>query len=127
MSQIKIETYDQIKHRNCMWGVEDDVETKSMRYWNAPTLANYNVCLVTVFSFTFEFHDIAQLDACLQYYRREVQPSSRLPFYTENLGDHWETQRWFERLPQYLLEKSKRPKVVAALEKARTVYEESGG
>jgi hypothetical protein len=128
MSQIKVEPYDGLKHRNCMWGVNDDVETKSKRYREAPTLAQYNVCLVTVCSFTFEFHDIAQLDACLEYYRRDHQPSSRLPIYIENLfAPHSETQRWFEKLPQYLLEKSKRPKVIAALEKARTLYQTSAG
>jgi hypothetical protein len=60
---------------------------------------------------------------CLDYYSKEHQPSSRLPVYDENLGgDHFEAQRWFEKLPQYLLEKPKRARVVAALEKALKEY-----
>ena len=128
MSQIKVEPYDPTKHRNYIWGVGDNVEAKSMRHNAAPTLAAYNVCIVTVCRFTFVFHDAVQLEACLQYYRRKHHPSGRLPVYTQNLGgDHGETQRWFEMLPQYLLEKSRRPKIVAALEKAKIVYEKAGG
>jgi hypothetical protein len=58
----------------------------------------------------------------------QIHPSSRLRVYKENLGgDHWETQRWFEKLPLYLLEKSKSPKVVAALERALTEYQQQQG
>jgi hypothetical protein len=120
MPQIKIEPYDQQKHPNPMWYIDD---AQSKQHWKAPSLSDYKVCLVTVCSFTFIFHSIEQVALCLDYYRREHQPSSRLPVYTENLGgDHWETQRWFEKLPQYLLEKPKRMRVVKALEKAMQEY-----
>lgn len=120
MPQIKIEPYDQLKHPNPM-RYQDASQEK--QHWRAPSLSNYRVCRVTVCSFTFIFHSTEQLSLCLDYYRREHQPSSRLPVYTENLGgDHWETQRWFERLPQYLLEKPKRLKVIKALEKALQEY-----
>ncbi len=120
MPQIKIEPYDQLKHPNPMWYVDD---AQAKQHWKAPSLSDYKVCLVTVCSFTFIFHSVAQLTLCLDYYRREHQPSSRLPVYTENLGgDHWETQRWFEKLPQFLLEKPKRTKVIKALEKAVREY-----
>jgi hypothetical protein len=120
MSQIKIETYNQAKHPNPMWYVDD---ARRQQHWQVPSLSDYKVCLVTVCSFTFIFHSIEQLALCLDYYRREHQPSSRLPVYTENLGgDHFETQRWFEKLPQYLLEKPKRLKVVKTLEKAMQEY-----
>jgi hypothetical protein len=120
MPQIKIEPYDSAKHRNPMWYIDD---AQQKRHRKAPSLSDYKVCLVTVCSFTFIFHSTEQLALCLDYYRREHQPSSRLPVYTENFGgDHWEMQRWFEQLPQYLLEKPKRTKVIKALEKAMREY-----
>jgi hypothetical protein len=120
MPQIKIEPFDPMRHGNPMWYI-DDAQRK--RYWKSPTLTDYKVCLVTVCSFTFIFHSTEQIEMCLGYYRAEHHPSSRLPVYTENLGgDHSETQRWFEKLPQYLLEKPKRLKVVNALEKALREY-----
>jgi hypothetical protein len=75
---------------------------------------------VRVCSFTFVFHSITQLEACLNYYKPKTRPSSRI--LGEDLfdygGDHGERQRWFERLPMYLLEEPKRKKVVAALRQA---------
>ena len=125
MPQIKIEPYDQLKHPDPMY-YSSDASVQRKQHWKAPSLSDYKVCLVTVCDFTFIFHSTAQLALCLDYYRREHQPSSRLPVYTENLGgDHWETQRWFERLPQYLLEKPKRLKVIKALEKALQEYSQN--
>jgi len=122
MPQIKIEPYDQRKHPNPMSYLDD---AQQLRHSRAPSLSDYQICLVTVCSFTFIFHSTEKLALCLEYYRREHQPSSRLPVYTQNLGgDHDETQRWFERLPQYLLEKPKRLKVIKALEKAQLAYSE---
>ena len=70
------------------------------------------VYLVRVCSFTFEFHSIEQVKACLDYYSRKIHPSSRMDI---GAADSWEMQRWFERLPMYLLEEPKRQKVVKAL------------
>lgn len=120
MPQIKIEPFDPMRHGNPMWYI-DDAQRK--RYWKSPTLTNYKVCSVTVCSFTFIFHSVEQIEMCLGYYLATRHPSSRLPVYTDNLGgDHNETQRWFERLPQYLLEKPKRLKVIKALEQAMREY-----
>jgi hypothetical protein len=74
-------------------------------------------------SFTFRFFSIDQLRDCLAYYERKTHPSSRLPIAGDI--DHWEAQRWFERLPMYLLEEPKRVKVVKALGRALT-FAESG-
>jgi hypothetical protein len=73
--------------------------------------------LVRVEGFTFEFHSPEQVVACLQHFRRKILPTGRLP---RDLGggDHWEFQRWYERLPAGLRREAKRPKVVAALEEA---------
>ena len=102
-----------------MWYIDD---AQRERYNKSPTLTDYKVCLVTVCSFTFIFHSTEQIEMCLGYYRAKHHSSSRLPFNTKSLGDHWEAQRWFEQLPQYLLEKPKRLKVVKALEKALHEY-----
>jgi hypothetical protein len=122
MARIIIEDYkpNLNGHRNPMGYVDN---AQRGRYSRAPSLMPYKVCLVNVCDFTFEFHSVPQLKLCLEYYLAERHPSSRLPVYTENLGgDHWETQRWFEKLPQYLLEKPKRTKVVAAFTKALKEY-----
>ena len=117
MASIKIE---ERHHANPMWYIDDGQAKRQAR---TGELVPYKVCLVEVCGFRFVFHSLMQIDLCLDYYRRQHHPSSRLPVYTENLGgDHGETQRWFEKLPQFLLEKSKRPKVVAALERARSEY-----
>jgi hypothetical protein len=87
-------------------------------------LVPYKVCLVDVCGFEFTFHSVTQLELCLEYYRREHHQSSRLPVETGTYGgDHGETQRWFEKLPNYLLEKGKRSRVVSALERALVEYQ----
>jgi hypothetical protein len=120
MARITIEEFDATSHGNPMWYIDD---AQRERHNRAPTLVPYKVCLVDVCGFTFVFHSLLQLRLCLEYYSQDLQPSSRLPVYDKNLGgDHWESQRWFEKLPQYLLEKPKRSKVVAALTKALVEY-----
>jgi len=76
--------------------------------------------MVRVASFTFHFFSIAQIRDCLAYYSQRVHQSSRV---SVGAADHWEVQRWFERLPMYLLEERKRVKVVKALERAMKVAE----
>ncbi len=125
MSRVKIEDYEPQRHPNPMQWFDD---TQRKQYREAPTLVPFKVCLVTVGRFTFIFHSAEQIQLCLDYYERQTHPSSRLPVYTESLGgDHWETQRWFDRLPQYLLENKRRPKVVSALRKAFEEYSKIPG
>jgi len=71
----------------------------------------YFVCVA---GFTFEFWSVSQIEAALDFYRAKTHPSSRMPTW----GEHDVTQRWYERLPMYLQENSKREKVVKALERA---------
>ncbi len=75
---------------------------------------------VVVASFTFRFISVDQIKDCLAYYEKKTHPSS-----IQHIGgaDHWEFQRWFERLPMHLLEEPKRVKVVKALERALVVAE----
>ena len=78
------------------------------------------VFFVRVCSFTFEFHSIQQIKACLEYYSRKIHSSSRMDI---GGADAWEMQHWFERLPMYLLEEPKRQRVVKALSQAIEEFE----
>jgi hypothetical protein len=111
MAQIWSEPFDGHKHQNQML----EVESSTSDYYRAPTLLQRPVYFVRVCSFTFEFHSLQQIQACLDYYARKIQPSSR-----QHIGaaDHWECERWFERLPLFLREESKRQRVVKALRDA---------
>ena len=90
-----------------------------------------SVVEVEVASFTFRFATVAQLRQCIAYYERTTHPTSRIPAkeLAADLGEDWrkqrgwEVERWFERLPMYLLEESKRLKVLKALNKALTLVE----
>jgi hypothetical protein len=82
-------------------------------------LAPY-VYLVRVCSFTFEFHSIEQIKLCLTYFEKKIHPSSRIDI---DGADSWEVQRWYERLPMYLLEEPKRQRLVKALMSAIKVFE----
>lgn len=120
MAKITIADYVEHKYPNHMRWVDNEQEE---RYQRSGGLAPYKVCSVEVCGFEFIFHSVMQIELCLDYYSRQPQPTSRLPVHTQNLGgDHWETQRWFEKLPMFLLEKSKRPKVIAALTRAISAY-----
>lgn len=125
MPQIIIEPYDKDRHLNPMQWVDD---TQRERHERAPNLIPYFVCLVSVKGFTFIFHSVEQIRICVDYYQRKIRASSCLPFNSQNLGgDHWECQRWFERLPQHLLEERARRTVVATLEQAISQYSEYPG
>jgi hypothetical protein len=87
--------------------------------------------VVRVASFRFSFADTSQLRECLAYYQRKTHPSSRVPAkkLAAELGEDWreqrgwEVERWFERLPMYLLEEPKRQKVIKALSTALELAE----
>ena len=103
-------------------------DTQLERHRRAPNLIPYFVCRVEVKGFEFIFHSVEQIQVCLDYYRKRIYASGRLPVYSQNLGgDHNETQRWFDRLPQYLLENSYREKVLDALDRALVRYIETPG
>ena len=108
MAQIWSEPFDSLRHQNQM----HEVESSTSGYHRAPTLLRRPVYFVRVCSFTFQFHSLPQIRAALQYYSRKIQPSSRVEI---GAADHWECERWFERLPLYLREEPKRQKVVKAL------------
>jgi hypothetical protein len=86
---------------------------------------------VQVASFPFRFENPDQIRKCIAYYEKKTHPSSRIPAKTlatdlgEDWGEQrgWEVERWFERLPMYLLEDAKRQKVLKALHKALALEE----
>lgn len=86
---------------------------------------------VRVASFTFRFETVEQLRERLKYYEQKTRPSSQIPAKTlaAHLGEDWrelrgwDVERWFERLPMYLLEEPKGQKVVKALSKALALIE----
>jgi len=89
------------------------------------------VIVVEVVSFTFRFESTARLRECIDYYGSKLHPSSRVAAkeLATDLGEDWreqrgwEVERWFERLPMYLLEEPKRQKVLKALNKALELAE----
>jgi hypothetical protein len=91
-----------------------------------PELIQLEDIRVHVSSFTFRFESVEHIRECLAYYQKKTHPSSRVSSkqLASELGEDWrsqrswEVERWFERLPMYLLEGPKREKVVKALSKA---------
>ena len=124
MSKIWSEPYDSMRHRNPMgWEIGGEPAPSKRDLRRARTLDQYPVLFVRVCSFTFEFHTVEQLRACRDFYATKVHPSSRSRAAAQAVAKgsvtwRWEVERWFERLPLYLREESKRIEVVAALEDA---------
>jgi hypothetical protein len=95
------------------------------------SLAPRHVIIVRVASFTFGFKTVEQLRECIKYYGEKTHPSGRIAAKTlaADLGQDWrelrgwDVERWFERLPMYLLEEPKRQKVLKALSKALAMIE----
>jgi hypothetical protein len=95
------------------------------------SLVPRHVIVVRVASFTFRFGTIKELQDCVKYYQKKTRPSSRIAAKTmaADIGQDWrdlrgwEVERWFERLPMYLLEEPKRQKVFKALSKALALVE----
>lgn len=108
------------------------ISKEPLETWDGKaSLAPRHIIVVKVVSFTFRFETIEQLRECIKYYQQKKRPSSRIPAKTiaAELGQDWRTlrgwevERWFERLPMYLLEEPKRQKVLKALSKASALVE----
>ena len=95
------------------------------------SLAPQHVIVVRVASFAFRFATVERLRECIKYYEKKTRPSSRIPAKTlaADLGEDWrelrgwDVERWFERLPMYLMEEPKRQKVLKALSRALALAE----
>jgi hypothetical protein len=122
MPKFWTEPFDAARH-HCRMYVEGDDRPAS----SDARLDPHPVYFVRVCSFTFEFHSIRQVEACLAYFSQKVRPSSRVPWYEPIGGDHFERQRWYERLPMWLLEEPKRLAVLKSLGRALTAFKGSLG
>jgi len=115
------------------WKRPEAVERRLELGAQNPTLLPRQDIMIRVASFTFRFVSIEHLRDCLAYFQQKTHATSRVPAkqLAADLGEDWrawrswEVERWFERLPMYLLEEPKRQKVVQALSKALQL-EESG-
>ena len=95
------------------------------------SLAPQHVIVVRVASFAFRFATVERVRECIKYYEKKTRPSSRISTKTlaADLGEDWrelrgwDVERWFERLPMYLLEEPKRQKVLKALSRALALAE----
>lgn len=70
------------------------------------------VYFAEVAGFTFEFMSLDQARECLAYFEQRLHPSTRMDI---GSADHWEMQRWYERIPGHLKSDLDRPNVVRAL------------
>jgi hypothetical protein len=70
------------------------------------------VYFAEVAGFTFEFMSLDQVRECLHYFEQRLHPSSRV---SVGAADHWEVQRWYERVPGHLKSDRNRPDVVRSL------------
>ena len=80
-------------------------------------LTEKTVYFVEACQFTFEFLSLRQLEVALEYFEQEHRGSTRI---VGGIGaaDHWEVQRWFERLPKRMERKERRGEVAEALRRA---------
>jgi hypothetical protein len=103
----------------------------SIKDYGKSNLEKRNLIVVRVASFAFRFESIEQMRAWVKYYAQKTRPSSRIAAKTlaADLGEDWrqlrgwDVERWFERLPMYLLEEPKRQKVLKALSKTLALVE----
>ena len=126
MALIWTEVYDPKKHADKMYDASHIPAVPRERYWRDPTLQRYPVYFVRVCGFTFEFHSLEQLEVCLKFFSQKSRPSSRIAFSAADKQIHWlhwVAQRWFERLPMYLLEERRRVRIVTALKKALAQFQ----
>lgn len=111
------ETYDPNEHVNLMKGVVDGVYSFDLDQTPSDHLVDKDVYFVRVAGFTFQFLDLRQLKIAAEYFDRRLKGSSQVGDAT-GAADHWEVQRWFERLPKGLERKERRTEIAKALKQA---------
>jgi hypothetical protein len=118
MATFWSETFDPRKHHDAMWPIAG--VPKGDR-WRTASLQTHVVYFVRVCSFSFEFHSIQQIEKCLGFFAQKIRPSSRRNvrnFDPDPTLIHSLAQRWFDRLPMYLLEERRRIPIAKALRQA---------
>ncbi len=123
MARFWKERYDSREHENMMWGRIDGVwEPQSQDLTSKDNLLVRWVYFVNVCQLDFQFMSLRQLEVCLDYFRQKNRGSSRIKL---GSADHWEVQRWFERLPKGVRREPNRLKIVKALETALPAFKSS--
>lgn len=117
MARWWVERYDPEKHANKMKGVVDGVYTYSFDESPADNLIDKDVIFVHVAGFTFQFLALRHLELAAEYFSQPRKGSSRIEGGIDG-ADHWEVQRWFERLPKGIERKERRAEVAKALMQA---------
>ena len=115
------EEYDPHKHVNEMKSVVDGEYQYNFDFSSDDNLLKTYVILVRVVQFTFIFLSLRQLEVCIEYFEQKVHGSTMI---SGGIGaaDHWEVQRWFERLPKGLTSDKKRPTILKALCSAKKEF-----
>lgn len=110
MGKIWKEKFDPKKHQDQM----DSFGHIGLAEFTKDNLREAWVYFVQECNFTFTFLDLGQAKECLEYFSKKIHARTRV-----NLGssDHWEVQRWYERLPGHLKSEKERAKIVKALKK----------
>ncbi len=113
------ERYASNRHSNKMKGECDGVRQCDCGLTPRDNLLVQWVYFVNVCQFDFQFLSLRQLEVCLEYFRKKIPGSSRVDI---GAADHWEVQRWYERLPTGLRREPNRLKIVNALERASIAF-----
>jgi len=87
-------------------------------------LVHQELICVSVCSFTFRFYSQDEIREYIAFFEKKTHPTSTLPIPAgSDSFFRWHSQRWYERLPVYLQEESKRAKVLKALQRALVLSE----
>ena len=85
--------------------------------------------LVEVCGFVFQFRKLEEIQDYIDFYTLKIHRSSRtsdkvrfLDSGRYSIGDHWERQTKFDKLPLYLQAEEKRQQVLKALKEAQIVF-----
>ena len=116
-----------IGHNRYEWVTKHNVLTPldDCRYTqlNTPPVNEW-IYFVYVCRFTFVFFSLSEIPGYIQYYSTKILPTRCLDL---PHGNHDGRQRRFNRLPLYLRNNSKRPRVVRALKAAFMDFQKQEG
>lgn len=115
------ERYDAAMHPNLMKGEVDGVYQLNLEETPQDTLVPKWVYFVHACGFTFSFLKLRYLEVAAEYFSRPLKPASRIK---DGIGaaDHWEVQRWYDRLPKGLERKDRRAKIAKTLKAALSEF-----
>lgn len=120
MKSYRKENYTKERAQEC--GIRTS-EGSIVNFWGKPSKWIY---FVKVANFEFAFFSIEMLDTYIDYYQRDILPTSRFygisPFSDGSAASQGDGQSPFERLPARLRKKNVRPKVLKKLKEARQYF-----